>query len=219
MLILVVCCERLKRMTRLPPKVIIPFPDLHSGEANFKSTCAGYGLQPESTPFLADLAETLHQTLARSTPRHFGQAAKAALRGYICETELLSSAQCIGSASGYRRHLLYVSPLKDFSIMSVVWNPGQQSPVHGHTAWGAVGVYAGQPFCENYEASQDADGTLTHTQLETRRLQPQDLAVVDPGLGTIHRIGNDGVSRCVTVHIYGRDLLDDPASINFFVAH
>lgn len=207
-------------MTRLPPKVLLPFPGpaRTNAEAKFLSSCRGYGLQPDSTPFMAEFAATLHATLAASRPEHFGLAAKATLRSYICETELLSSAQCIGSLRGYQRHLLYVSPDRDFSVMSIVWNPGQYSPVHGHAAWGAVGVYAGQPFCENYAASQGGNGRLDYQRLETLRLKPLDLAVVDPGLGTIHRIGNDGVSRCITVHIYGQDLLENPASINFFVA-
>ena len=205
-------------MTRLPPKVLMPFPAVSNAEASFLSSCRDYGLQPDSTPFMAEFAGTLHETLAASRPAHFGQAAKAALRAYICETELLSAAQCVGSPEGYRRHLLYVSPDRDFSVMSVVWNPGQRSPVHGHTAWGAVGVYAGQPFCEPETASQRDNGTLDYQRLETLRLKPHDLAIVDPGLGTIHRIGNDGVSRCITVHIYGRDLLENPSAINFFVA-
>jgi hypothetical protein len=37
---------------------------------------------------------------------------------------------------------------------------------------------------------------------------------VEPGIDDAHRIGNDGNSRCITVHIYGRDLLARPGSIN-----
>jgi len=202
----------------MPPQNLTPFVSANNPEYAFESTCAGYGLQPDSTSHMARLAECLHETLSRSPTHTYPLAAKSALRAYLCETELLSPEQCIGSASGYRRHLLYASPDKTFSVMSIVWQPGQQSPVHGHTAWGAVGVYSGKPFCENYAAEQTASGTISYQRLETIRLKQLDLATVEPGLGTIHRIGNDGVSQCVTVHIYGKDLLENPAAINFLVA-
>ncbi len=102
--------------------------------------------------------------------------------------------------------------------MSVVWQPGQRTPIHGHTAWGSVGVYSGQPFCVHYLAKQSPEGVLCCEQMEILRLKPRDLATVQPGLGTIHRIGNDSLRPCVTVHIYGTDLLADPAAINFQVA-
>ncbi len=206
-------------MTRMPPQNLMPFAPANNAESTFKSACGDYGLQPDSTPHMARLAECLEETLSRCAPHSWSAVGKSSLRAYLCETELLNPHQCVGSPDGYRRHLLYVSPDKSFSVMSVVWQPGQRSPVHGHTAWGAVGVYSGKPFCENYSAEQTGYGSITYQQLETIRLKPGDLATVDAGLGTIHRIGNDGFSPAVTVHIYGKDLLANPAAINFFVAN
>jgi 3-mercaptopropionate dioxygenase len=60
-------------------------------------------------------------------------------------------------ASGYRlpveltrpspeRHVtypLYIAPDNSWSMASVVWDVGQQTPVHSHETWGVVGIYAG----------------------------------------------------------------------------
>ena len=205
-------------MPRPHAQNLTAFPGHSTADASFHTTCDGYGLQSNSTPYMARLAECLHATLQHFNDINRPAAAKSALRAYICEPELLSPEQCIGSASTYRRHLLYVSPAKDFSVMSVVWQPGQRTPIHGHTAWGSVGVYSGQPFCVHYLAKQSPEGVLCCEQMEILRLKPRDLATVQPGLGTIHRIGNDSLRPCVTVHIYGTDLLADPAAINFQVA-
>ena len=205
-------------MTRLPPRNLLPF-NASTGAADntFQTSCDGYGLQPSSTQHIGELAYCLTQTLARCDSHAYSAATKAALRGYLCETELLSPEQCVGSQSDYRRHLLYVAPDKLFSIMAIVWGPGHKTRLHGHTSWGAVGVYEGRPYCENFTAEQQESGEVVCTQQETLRLKPLDLATVEPGLGTVHRIGNDSYSRCITIHIYGCDLLADPAAINFFL--
>src|SRR3954451_16565365 len=38
---------------------------------------------------------------------------------------------------------LYIAPDNSWSLASVVWSPGQRTPVHGHETWGVVGIYAG----------------------------------------------------------------------------
>ena len=40
------------------------------------------------------------------------------------------------------------------------------------------------------------------------------VATVQPGIDDVHRIGNKGPTEAITIHIYGRDLLARPGSIN-----
>jgi predicted metal-dependent enzyme (double-stranded beta helix superfamily) len=194
---------------------ITPFPGHPGANLNAaKRAQLQYGLQPGATSLLAELAETMHASLERLETHAFSAAAKASLRGFVCNPSLLAAEHKQAATDNYRRHLLYAAQDRSFSILAIVWNPGQRTSVHGHTAWGATGVYAGQPYCESYSLSK-IDGRamdLNHTM--TLRLQPGDIATVEPGIDDAHRIGNDGNSRCITVHIYGRDLLARPGSIN-----
>ena len=173
-----------------------------------------YGLQPGATQLIAELARTLHATASRCQPHALPAAAKASLRGYLCESALLAPEHRQGCADRYQRHLLYADPQRQFSILAIVWLPEQCTPIHGHTAWGAVGVYAGHPYCEVFDTRTDARPAMELTPQMKLRLHPKDLAIVQPGIDDVHRIGNDSRSTCITIHIYGRDLLASPGSIN-----
>lgn len=195
--------------------VVTPFPGGPS--ANLRgpdSTKLNYGLQPGSTQLVAELAATLDKTLAQCQPHALAAATKASLRGYLCEPTLLSSAQRVGNADSYARHLLYADPCRRFSILAIVWQPGQKTPIHGHTAWGAVGVYTGNPYCEVFDTNTDARQCMRLEPAMKMCLHPGDLATVQPGIDDVHRIGNEGLCEAVTIHIYGRDLLARPGAIN-----
>jgi predicted metal-dependent enzyme (double-stranded beta helix superfamily) len=113
----------------------------------------------------------------------------------------------------YRRHLLYGDPAGRFTILAVVWRPGQGTPVHGHTAWGAVGVYLGNPSVANYHL---APGGGLELACEAR-CQPGDVACVQRGTTYPHRVFNDSDDLAITIHTYGRDLVRDPGAINILV--
>jgi len=104
----------------------------------------------------------------------------------------------------YRQYLLHADPLGRFSIVSFVWGPGQQTPVHDHTVWGIIGMLRGAEFSQAYTATDS--GTLVPAG-EEHRLQPGDLEVVSPTLGDIHRVRNafsDQVS--ISIHMYGGNI-------------
>ena len=197
---------------------VTPFPGHPAADfGKTERTSLSYGLQTCTTPLLRELVNTLHATIPNCKPQALSATAKASLRGFICEPELLHPAHKQGASDSHRRHLLYAAPDSSFSIISVVWNPGQFTPVHGHTAWGASGVYAGQPCCESYKLCETSPSVFNLRHNMTLRLQPGDIATVEPGIDDAHRIGNDTLTRCITVHIYGRDLLANPDSINIWL--
>jgi predicted metal-dependent enzyme (double-stranded beta helix superfamily) len=199
---------------------VTPFPGHPGANLNgIENTRLHYGLQADTTPLLAELATTMHSTLKRCEAHSLSAAAKASLRGYVCDPALLSVEHKQGAADNYRRHLLYAAEDRSFSILAIVWNPKQRTLVHGHSAWGAAGVYEGNPYCESYRLDEDSRQAIKLRHNMTYRLQPGDIATVEPGIDDAHRIGNDSNSRCITVHIYGRDLLAKPGSINICLEH
>src|SRR5690348_877958 len=77
----------------------------------------------------------------------------AALVGAACD--LLTPAQRMPSADHYARHVVYGDPAGRFTILSLVWMPGQFSPPHAHQTWCAFAV------CDN---------TLTETEYAFDRI-------------------------------------------------
>jgi predicted metal-dependent enzyme (double-stranded beta helix superfamily) len=195
--------------------VVTPFPgDPAAAIRKAARARASYGLQPGATRLVDELASTMRATLQNCQPHALAAAAKASLRGYLCEPKLLNSIHRRGGPDGYTRHLLYADPERQFSILAIVWRAGQCTPIHGHTAWGAVGVLAGNPYCEIFDTSCDQQPRLELIPTMKMCLHEGDLATVQPGIDDVHRIGNEGLTEAITIHIYGRDLLASPGSIN-----
>lgn len=173
-----------------------------------------YGLQPGVTALMGEFASNLQSVVNRCGGHGAAAAAKALLRGYVCDPNLLAVEHKQGDPDKYRRHLLYAAPDGSMSILALVWLPGQVTPIHGHTAWGAMGVYEGQPFCENFATWENDHSAIGLRSTVKLRLQPGELGSVRPGIEDLHRIGNDSQQRAITIHIYGRDLLADPGKLN-----
>ncbi|MAJ28453.1 MAG: hypothetical protein CMJ92_03520, partial [Planctomycetes bacterium] len=49
-----------------------------------------------------------------------------------------------GSSQKYTRHLLHADPEDRFSLLALVWKPGQGTPIHDHPSWGVIGVLRGR---------------------------------------------------------------------------
>lgn len=104
----------------------------------------------------------------------------------------------------YRQYLLHCDPLERFSVVSFVWGPGQQTPVHDHTVWGLIGMLRGQEVSQPFAA--DASGAMV-PQGEATLLRPGQVEAVSPTLGDIHQVSNalaDQVS--ISIHVYGANI-------------
>ena len=62
------------------------------------------------------------------------QAVLSAIRGSLVDLDLLAEEHRLSKPDTYTRHLLHADPNGLFSILALVWGPGQGSPVHGHPA-------------------------------------------------------------------------------------
>ncbi|WP_292453825.1 cysteine dioxygenase family protein [Methylibium sp.] len=126
----------------------------------------------------------------------------AALREAGGDTALLSAEQRRGRADRYVRHLLYADPAGRFSVVSLVWGPGQFSPVHGHYTWCGYVVVSGQLHEESYVWVPDRKVAI---QAEATDRGAGGICFSHAGLEEIHRLGNRGDDWAVSVHVYGVD--------------
>lgn len=105
-------------------------------------------------------------------------------------------------AERYQQYLLYCDPRERFCVVSFVWGPGQETPIHNHTTWGLVGMLRGAEISQSYEM---VDGKPAAGA--TERLDPGQVVMVSPDVGDIHKVRNafdDDVS--ISIHVYGGDI-------------
>jgi len=99
----------------------------------------------------------------------------------------------------YARHLLHADPEGRYSILSIVWDYGQMSPVHGHYCWCAVGVYQGELTETCYR--EDTAGGLPVRVSSARR--GEGTLSFDAAHSGIHRLANESSKPAISLHVYG----------------
>jgi predicted metal-dependent enzyme (double-stranded beta helix superfamily) len=124
---------------------------------------------------------------------------KAALRDATAAPGWLPPERRRADHQRYARHLLYGDPAGRFSILSLVWDPGQESPIHGHHTWCAVGVYDGE--LTEFRFREDAAGRAP-VEIGSERRVAGSLSF-DPPLGSIHRFANRSGAVAISLHVYG----------------
>ena len=119
------------------------------------------------------------------------------LRRHLPTPEVLTAAQRLGSPDGYRGHTLHVEPDGSFSIVGLVWRPGQITRIHDHVTWCVFGVIQGV----EHEELFDADGNM----IGRSENHVGDVSGFAPP-GDIHRVHNTGEETAISIHVYGTDV-------------
>lgn len=124
---------------------------------------------------------------------------KQALLGALLQHDWLPPDRRTANHQNYARHLLHADPAGRFSVLSIVWSPGQKSPVHGHHTWCAVGVFKGEIEESFFDK---ANGQAAPVQRHNAMRGVGSVTYADAGAG-IHRIANRADEVAVTIHVYG----------------
>ncbi|OZI20103.1 hypothetical protein CAL26_21370 [Bordetella genomosp. 9] len=115
---------------------------------------------------------------------------------------------------GYSRHVAYADPQGRYTVVYLVWPPGQFSPVHGHHTWCAYRVVSGELTETLYRWDEGA--RCAHVVEQASR-RPGDIVTAAPGLGQVHRLGNAGDTVAVSLHVYGVDAQALTTGVNHVV--
>ncbi len=128
---------------------------------------------------------------------------KGLLASFVRYDDWLPAAFAASSPERHQQYLLYCDYRARFSVVSFVWAPGQETPIHNHTVWGLIGMLRGSEFSQTYTLRDGIpvpDGT-------PRRLSPGEVDVVSPTVGDIHKVNNALSDQpSVSVHVYGADI-------------
>jgi predicted metal-dependent enzyme (double-stranded beta helix superfamily) len=151
--------------------------------------------------FISEIAQLVDENLPEA---HLLEQGAVSLSKLIAEDDWLPDAYAQPSPDRYQQFLLYADARQRFSVVSFVWGPGQQTPVHDHTVWGLVGVLRGAEVARSYARSDQ--GALLVSG-EDQLLERGAVAAVSPSVGDIHRVSNafdDRVS--ISIHVYGANI-------------
>ena len=132
----------------------------------------------------ADWAETA-QLVADQLPRH------------LPGPDVLTAEQRLGSPDGYRSHALHVEPDGSFSIVALVWRPGQLTRIHDHITWCAFGVIQGVEHEELFDPDGNVIGRSDNHVGDVSGFGPP---------GDIHRVHNTAEETAISIHVYGTDV-------------
>jgi predicted metal-dependent enzyme (double-stranded beta helix superfamily) len=161
------------------------------------------GPGPSPAPGLDELVNAVRGVVGeRADWRQTAQLVADELRRHLPSPEILTAEQRVGDPETYESHLLYVEPDGAFSIVALVWRPGQVTPIHDHVTWCVFGVLQGVEYEEVFtldetgehlvEAGDNSNGT-------------GDISGFAPP-GDIHRVRNVGEGTAISLHIYGTDV-------------
>ena len=158
------------------------------------------------TPAVAALAADVSTAVRSDAPaidvaRHVASALAPAL----VVPDLLDSEHKCGRTESYTQHILYVDPESRFSIVSLVWMPGQRTVIHDHVSWCVVGVYQGAEEETLYRLVDDGrepaylvrTGHAVNTRGQTSFFAPP---------GDIHEVCNSSDDAVISIHVYGADV-------------
>ena len=119
------------------------------------------------------------------------------LRLHLPGPDVLTAEQRLGSPDGYRSHTLHVEPDGSFSIVGLVWRPGQLTRIHDHITWCAFAVIQGVEHEELFDADLHVVGESDNHVGDVSGFAPP---------GDIHRVHNTGEETAISIHVYGTDV-------------
>jgi predicted metal-dependent enzyme (double-stranded beta helix superfamily) len=126
------------------------------------------------------------------------------LRRHLPGPDVLTADQRLGSPDSYRSHTLHVEPDGSFSIIALVWRPGQLTRIHDHVTWCVFGVIQGVEHEELFDADLTVVGRSDNNVGDVGGFAPP---------GDIHRVHNTGDTTAISIHVYGTDVTRTGSSV------
>ncbi|WP_121715831.1 cysteine dioxygenase family protein [Streptomyces sp. E5N91] len=170
------------------------------------------------TPLGANLIDDVRAVVARGvSPERTVELVTEALRTYVTRPGLLTDEQTAGSADHYTQHVLHAEPDGSFSVVALVWLPGQRTPVHDHVSWCVTGVRQGSEQERRYALVPQGEKSRLVVTEEVTNPRGSVCGFAPPG--DIHEVRNSGSDTAISVHVYGADVTRLGSSVRRVYEH
>jgi predicted metal-dependent enzyme (double-stranded beta helix superfamily) len=108
--------------------------------------------------------------------------------------------------TGYARRLLYKDHASRFSVVVMVWGPGQGTPLHDHAGhWCVECVYEGRIRVTSYDVDHERESDVLFKQVDSVVSGVGAAGALIPPF-EYHTIENPFDDRAVTIHVYKGEL-------------
>jgi predicted metal-dependent enzyme (double-stranded beta helix superfamily) len=154
----------------------------------------------DSSPSAITLLAAEIYAACRESADAKGARIKAALAHAARDADLLRPEQRVSQSGCYARHVLFSDAGGLFTVLAIVWAPGQFSPAHAHDTWCGYAVYE-NPLDEMLFRFDPAQSMAEPVRTEVRL--PGYSCYAGAGLDQIHRLGNSGPRPAISIHAYG----------------
>ena len=147
---------------------------------------------------LSELLDGIRGAIApRASWSDTAQLVAEQLRRHLPSPDVLTAQQRLGSADTYRSHILHIEPDDSFSVIGLVWRPGQITRIHDHLTWCVFGVIQGIEHEELFDADLNLVGESDNHVGDVSGFAPP---------GDIHRVHNTADTTAISIHVYGMDV-------------
>jgi len=165
---------------------------------------------PRFDAFVAHVTERQAAGLPRA---ELAEQVRRALAELVMDPGWLPDAARVGSQDRYMQHILHVADDRSFSVVGLVWYPGQLTPIHDHVTWCVVGVLEGEESQTRYHLMADAGGR--YLAVSGNEIAPRGhCSSLVPPEENIHKVMNAGDACAISIHVYGADIEALGTSIN-----
>ena len=155
-----------------------------------------------------DLVQRLDRAVSTDDPdRLCGNVKRVLVEVVSGGGQFVDAALLAPAPDRYARRLMHRDPADRYSVVVMVWGPGQGTPLHDHAGvWCVECVYRGRIRVTSFDLESTAEA-------EPLRFTPE--SVVFAGVGEAghlippfeyHMIENADPAPSVTIHVYGGEL-------------
>ncbi|MFF0739950.1 cysteine dioxygenase [Streptomyces sp. NPDC004111] len=128
------------------------------------------------------------------------------LAPHLGAEDLLTEEQRESDPNCYRQHLLHAEHDGSFSIVALVWLPGQETSVHDHVSWCTTGVHQGEERERRYRLVPAGQGAEAHLVATEDVVNPLGAVCGFAPPGDIHKVWNACTDVAISLHVYGADI-------------
>jgi 3-mercaptopropionate dioxygenase len=154
-------------------------------------------------PGLDELVDAVRAVVdARADWGETAQLVAGELRRHMPTPGILTAEERIGDPAGFRSHLLHAEPGGTFSIVGLVWRPGQLTEIHDHVTWCVFGVIQGVEHEELFTLDERRDCLVAAGESSNETGSVNGFAPP----GDIHRVRNACDQTAISIHVYGTDV-------------
>lgn len=171
--------------------------------------------ETQADPALRRFTEAMDGAVASDRdPGARAAAAAALLPDLLAHPEAIGPQHRVPAEDSYQQHVVHVHPEGCYSLVALVWRPGQATPIHDHRCWCVVGVLEGEEDEERFHLV-DREGRKSLVLTGSTRQAAGSVCTLVPPEENIHRVSSAAASGVtVSLHVYGDDIAKCGSSIN-----